>query len=36
MILFCVLRDNFPDINKEDNQNLLTIDIVAIKKMQLL
>ena len=31
MILFCVLRDNFPDINKEDNQNLLTIDIVAIK-----
>ena len=31
MILFCVLRDNFEDINKSDTENLLTVDIDAIK-----
>ena len=31
MILFCVLRDNFPDINKDDIENAFRVDIAAIR-----
>lgn len=31
MILFCVLRDNYEDINIDDNGNPFTVDIDAIK-----
>ena len=31
MILFCVLRDNFPDINKDDTENAFRVDIAAIR-----
>lgn len=31
MILFCVLRDNFPEINSDDIDNPFTIDIDAIR-----
>ena len=31
MILFCVLRDNFQDINKNDTENPLSVDIEAVK-----
>lgn len=30
MILFCVLRDNYKNINKDDTENLFSVDINAI------